>query len=301
MTAKKKLIRFDWAIKKLLRSKANFDILEGFLSELLYDDIKIKTILESESNKEDQQDKFNRVDILVKNKKGEIIIIEVQNDYEYDYLLRMVYGTSKVLVEYVNLGDAYASVKKIISINIVYFDLGQGKDYVYNGTTNFIGIHQQDELQLNARLQQEFKCERISELYPEYYILKVNQFNDLAKDSLDEWIYFLKNSEIKPEFKARGLQAAAKKLDMMKLGPAERKVYQRYMENISYAKSMAKSVEIQAEEQIRKEGFEKGMEQGIEQKEYEIVKNMQKQGLPREKISEYSGIPIDKVNIILNI
>ena len=46
----KKLIWFDWAVKKLLRNKANFGVLEGFLSELLYDDIKIERILESESN-----------------------------------------------------------------------------------------------------------------------------------------------------------------------------------------------------------------------------------------------------------
>jgi len=33
---KRKLISFDWAIKRILRSKANFEILEGFLSELLF-------------------------------------------------------------------------------------------------------------------------------------------------------------------------------------------------------------------------------------------------------------------------
>ena len=46
----RKLVSFDWALKKLLRSKANFDILEGFLSELLKEDIIIIKILESESN-----------------------------------------------------------------------------------------------------------------------------------------------------------------------------------------------------------------------------------------------------------
>ena len=48
----RKLISFDWAIKKILRSKANFEVLEGFLSELLFDDIKIKEILESEGTKQ---------------------------------------------------------------------------------------------------------------------------------------------------------------------------------------------------------------------------------------------------------
>ena len=47
----KKLISFDWAIKRLLRNKANFVVLEGFLSELLFDNIKIEQILESESNR----------------------------------------------------------------------------------------------------------------------------------------------------------------------------------------------------------------------------------------------------------
>ena len=61
----KHLIRFDWAIKKLLRSKANFGILEGFLSVLLKTQIKIHKILESEGNKETVTDKFNRLDILV--------------------------------------------------------------------------------------------------------------------------------------------------------------------------------------------------------------------------------------------
>ena len=96
----KKLVRFDWAMKRLLRNKANFDILEGFLSELLYEDFKIKQILESEGNKEAENDKFNRVDILVENKKGELVIVEIQNTREADYFQRMLYGTAKVIVEH---------------------------------------------------------------------------------------------------------------------------------------------------------------------------------------------------------
>jgi predicted transposase/invertase (TIGR01784 family) len=127
----KKLIRFDWAMKKLLRHKANFDILEGFLSELLSEEVRIKLILESEGNKEDGDDKFNGVDILVENHKGELVIIEVQNTLEYDYFHRMLFGASKAITEHIKETEAYANVKKIISVTIAYFDLGQGKDYVY--------------------------------------------------------------------------------------------------------------------------------------------------------------------------
>jgi len=65
MMQNRKLISFDWAIKRILRSKANFEILEGFLSELLFEDITILEILESESNQEQKDDKFNRLDIKV--------------------------------------------------------------------------------------------------------------------------------------------------------------------------------------------------------------------------------------------
>ena len=84
-----KHIRFDWAIKRLLRQKANFDVLEGFLSELLKFDFKIQEIIESEGNQEYENDKFNRVDLLAKNTNDELILIEVQNERQHDYFHRM--------------------------------------------------------------------------------------------------------------------------------------------------------------------------------------------------------------------
>ncbi|MCI5179810.1 MAG: hypothetical protein D3911_10930 [Candidatus Electrothrix sp. AW3_4] len=124
--AKRKLISFDWAMKKLLRSKANFEILEGFLSELLKEDVRIQEILESESNRETARDKFNRVDLKVKNTTGDILIIEVQYDREFDYLQRIFYGTAKAVTEHIGRGEAYSEITKVISISILYFDLGQG-------------------------------------------------------------------------------------------------------------------------------------------------------------------------------
>jgi len=73
----RKLISFDWALKRILRNKANFEILEGFLSELLKTDITIIEVLESEGNMEDGKDKFNRVDLKVRNSLYEIIFIEL--------------------------------------------------------------------------------------------------------------------------------------------------------------------------------------------------------------------------------
>ena len=247
----KKLIRFDWAIKRLLRNKANFVVLEGFLSELLYDNIKIKQILESESNQETDDDKFNRVDILTENSKNELIIIEIQNTYEIDYFHRMTYGVSKSISENLSIGQAYENVKKVISVNIVYFDLGQGKDYIYQGKTEFKGLHEKDILELSHRQKAKFLKENVSDIFPEYYLLKVNNFTGNAKDTLDEWIYFLKNSEVQQGFKAKGLKEAEQVLDIMQLEKDDQYSYNRHLDNLSLKASEMISLQEEAEYKVK--------------------------------------------------
>ena len=124
------LIRFDWAIKRLLRDKANFGILEGFFTVLLGRKITITECLESESNQQTIADKFNRVDMMVKDEFGEIFIVEVQLSRDLYFMQRILFGTSKVITEHIKLGDSYKNVKKVYSINILYFDLGRGTSLV---------------------------------------------------------------------------------------------------------------------------------------------------------------------------
>ncbi len=260
----KKLIRFDWAVKKLLRNKANFGILEGFLSELLFDDIRIEKILESEGNQQTEDDKFNRVDILTQNSKKELIVVEIQNTYEIDFFHRMAYGASKVLTENLSLGQPYAEIKRIISINIVYFDLGQGDDYIYRGGTVFHGLHQKDTLELSEKQKAAFSKNGVSDIFPQFYIIKVNSFDDIAKDSLDEWVYFLKNSEVKDEFKAKGLKQAGQVLDLMRLSESDQYNYNRYIDYLHYKESEILTLNSEAEyrlvERIAINGILKGFD-----------------------------------------
>ena len=90
-------IRFDWAMKRLLRNKANYAVLEGFMCSLLNEKFKINRFLDSESNQQTENDKFNRVDILAENEKGEFIIFEIQNTREHTYFHRMLYGVSQTI------------------------------------------------------------------------------------------------------------------------------------------------------------------------------------------------------------
>ena len=278
----RKLISFDWALKKLLRSKVNFEILEGFLSELLKEEISIVEILESESNQEERFDKYNRIDLKVRNGKNEIIIIEVQYEREFDYLQRILYGSSKVITEHLYSADPYANVVKVISVNILYFDLGHGDDYIYRGTTSFHGIHTGNELDLSNEQQGVYKKEKVSEIFPEYYLLKINQFDDIARNSLDEWIYFLKNEEIKDEFEAKGLKQAKKQLDIMKLPEDERRAFDRYAEDLHYQASMVHS------------SYGVGRLKGREETKVEIALNLF-DILDDTAIAKKTGLPLNHV------
>jgi predicted transposase/invertase (TIGR01784 family) len=275
----KKLIRFDWAMKKMLRHKANFDILEGFLSELLRFDVKIESILESEGNKQDEYDKYNRVDILVKSSSNELMLVEVQNDSEIDYFQRMLYGVSKLITEYIKEGEPYGTIKKIYSINIVYFGLGQGEDYVYEYKGEFVGLHENDILMPTSLQKQDFKVEKVSDIFPKYYILKVNNFNDVAKDTLDEWVYFLKNSEVKDNFKAKGLDKAKEKLRYESLSDEEKKMYDRFQEN----RRIEISVEYTAKLEARQE------------RNIEVAKNFIALGLDNDTIAKGTDLTVEQI------
>ncbi|MDR1267940.1 MAG: Rpn family recombination-promoting nuclease/putative transposase [Planctomycetaceae bacterium] len=186
------------------------------------------------------------------------MLIELQFTPEIDYLHRMLYGTSKTITERMVQGSEYLEVKKIYSINIVYFDLGHGKDYIYRGKTNFIGLHENDELYLSKPQRDAFNKETASDIYPEYFVLKVNNFNDTMKDRFDEWVYFLKHNVIKDEFKAKGLVKARKILDRDLLTPEEQRAYDDAWWQRSEDLSAVASSKLEGRIEGREEGREEG-------------------------------------------
>ena len=295
----RKLISFDWAIKKILRSKANFAILEGFLSELLYTDISILEILESESNKESQDDKSNRVDIKVKDADGKLYIIEVQYSREFDYLQRILFASSKVITEHFPEGKAYSTISKVISVNILHFDLGGGDDYIYHGTTRFIGVHSQKELQLSAEQKLLYSVDHTSDLYPEYYLIELRNFDDMARNTLDEWIYFLKNEDIKIDFSAKGLSAAKETLDVLKMSPSERRAYDRYQEQLHDKASMYESTYLIGEVKGFTKGHAQGHAEGKHEANHHTVLRSYKKGLAVETIADIIDLSVAAVQKIL--
>jgi len=165
-----------------------------------------------------------------------------------------------LVTEYIKEGEPYGTIKKIYSINIVYFGLGQGKDYVYQYKGEFVGLHNNDVLLPTAMQVQSYGVAKVSDIFPKYYILRVNNFNKVAENTLDEWFYFLKNSEVKDGFKAKGLDKAKEKLQYESLTEEEKKMYDRFQENRRIENSVTYTAKQEEKRNIAKKLIDIGLD-----------------------------------------
>jgi predicted transposase/invertase (TIGR01784 family) len=226
----------------------------------------------------------------------------------------MLYGVSKAITEHISIGHDYSDVRKIYHINIVYFELGQGNDYVYHGNTSFKGLHLGDELRLTNKQQDFFGKKTIPDLYPEYYILKVNDFNDTAKDNLDQWIYYLKNDAIPDRFTAPGLPEARERLLVDSLSSSERAAYYAHIEQLQHEYSVIQTAVDNGLYKGRAEGRAEGeeerkklqstieiQEKNLAQKDNVIanaVKNLIEQGFSSQQIAQIMQLDIEELKKI---
>jgi len=294
----KKLIRFDWAMKKLLRDKANFDVLEGFLCALLNDEnIKILNILESETNQVDEDDKFNRVDLLIQDSENRKIYIEIQNTRETDYLESLLFATSKIIVEHQDLGNDFKGISKVISISILYFNLGIGDDYLYYGTNEFIGLNSKNRLILKKRinisetLEPKYKFVE-KNIFPEYYLITVERYQNIVKKKIDEWIYMIKNNEVADGSSSKNIDKAKQKLAEINMTEAERKSYEKYLINLAKDKDVVNTA--------KEEGREEGEIIGMNKKAKITATKLIKKGISNEEISEITDLTISEIEEIRN-
>ena len=300
-------VRFDWAMKRLLRDKANFGVLEGLITTLLGHPIRILKLLESESNQEDEDDKQNRVGVLAEDADGALYLIEVQNETEFAYFQRMLFGTSKLVTEYINRGEGYEKIRKIYSINIVYFNLGNGKDYVYHGKTEFRGIHDNELLNLSPFQQQKFGVDEVSKLYPEYWILKVNDFNKWSKTPLEQWVYFLNTGEIPDDADAPGLNEARKKLKLEQMTHEELATYYRHLDNVGilrdnittargegFLEGESQGLKV-GKAQGRAQGLEEGLQEGYRRGKLEMARSLKQQGMSVADVAKVTGLTATEV------
>ena len=348
------LVRFDWAMKKMLRNKANFGILEGFIEVFLGKKCKITEILESEGEQETAEDKYtrssinclfprctsrlessfttvnsgskrsralknlisryprNHVYVKAKDSDGEYFIVEVQTTRYTYYFERVLYGVSKAITEQMGAGKKYGDIKQVYSISIVYYDLGKGVDYFYEAKTDFIGVHEGDVLKLSRR--EELTTEKInggdkkkfkyvdklaSDIFPKYYLIRINGFHNVVRNAMDEWMKFLKDNSIKADTKVPGLVQAKEQLAVDRMTPAEKSVYRRHLDALDMEQNVAINYKEDGREEGLIEGEKKGLIEGEKKGELkkarEMAKGLKESGVPIDIIVKTSGLTREEV------
>ena len=276
-------------LDRLLRQKANFDVLEGFLTVFLGEKVTILEILESESNQLSVEDKFNRVDIKARNSKDEIII-EIQNTRELYYLERILYGVANAITEHISLGETYYKVKKIYSISVLYFDIGKGNDYLYYGQNHFVGVHTGDHLQVNVKERDAIVSRMPAEIFPEYVLIRVNEFDKVAVTPLEEWMKYLKDGTIRPDTTAPGLSEAREKLKYFSMPPKERMAYDEHLSAVMIQNDVLDSAKL--------EGKIEGRAEGRDEERFSIARNMKQLGIPVDVIVKSTGLTSGEIETL---
>lgn len=279
-------IRLDWAAKYILRDKADYEVFEGLMTVLIGEPVKIVELIESESNREKPNAKSNRVDIKATNSKGEIILVEIQLEHEMYFMERILFGVSKTITEHISMGQRYDHIKKVYSINVIYFNLGHGSDYLYHGTNRFVGVNTGDTLMITEKESRGFSQPKNANVFPEYYIIRVNQFSKKEiVTPLDEWMRYLQTGYIKPDTTVPGLQKAREKLRVLSLSDEDRKEYEYYLYNKVYEEDLVETARWDG----RREGLEEGMEKGKLESLKAVSSRLRAMGLDEETIAKITS------------
>ena len=234
----KPLVSFDFAIKYLLKNKGEFQIVEGFISALLgafgYSPVKIKAVLDSESNKEQDKLKRSIADVVVEDEQDNKYIVEIDRAYTSSFLYKACFNTSRLVVDSISAKEDFSTIKKIFHINLLYFIPQNMETPLYHGKTLFKNLGGPEPLDIHiSDLGGEiFDAHHV---LPEYFVISIPSFNDVIKQEIDEWLYVMKYSEVREDFHSPYMSEVAARLSVLKLTSEERAFY--YQEKFAALKA----------------------------------------------------------------
>jgi predicted transposase/invertase (TIGR01784 family) len=303
MNIDKPLVSFDYAIKYLLKDKGDYGIVEGFISALLktkgYSDIKIISLLETESNKDDPKDKRSIADLIVEDANHNKYIIEIERNVKDSFIHKACFNTSRLIVDNLAQREDYTQIVKVFHISLLYFPIGNGAGTIYHGKTI---IH---EIETNERLNVHLKNQKTNEVFdatdilPEYFFISVPNFNDRLIEEIDDWLYVMKYDNVPETFHSPYMSQVAEKLSILKMSKDERADYTYYMKKLYNDRDELQAAETRGIEK----GETKGRVEGELKKAHEVALKMLTKNKPNEEILEFSGITpeeLDKLKKMLN-
>lgn len=175
---------------------------------------------------------------------------------------------------------------KVYSISILYCEFGQGDDYVYHGETRFKGIHTGNDLLVNVKEDGVIVPHPPREVFPEYYLVRVNAFSKIPETPLDEWMEYPNEGKVKEDTRTPGLQQVKEKLRILSMTEEERRAYDVHMDNIMVQNDVLDT----AREEGREEGRGLGLAEGRAEQTKLLARKMFDIGLTPDQIKLITGL-----------
>ena len=298
-----RLVSFDYAIKYLLKDKGDYSIVEGFISALLktkgYGDIKILTLLESESNKEDSKSKRSLADLIVEDKDHRKYIVEIERNFKDSFIHKSCFNTSRLIVDNLAQREDYTQIIKVFHISLLYFPIGSGSGSIYHGKTIIHEIESNERLSVRIKNRNTKEVFDATDILPEYFYISVPLFNDRLEKEIDEWLHVMKHDEVPQNYHSPYMKQVGEKLSILKMTPEERSRYSYYQKKLhndrdefeaAVNKGIEKGIEIG-----EAKGREEGREEGEAKARFAMAKKMIARGKTIDEIVELTDLTTEEV------
>lgn len=281
----KPLISFDYAIKYLLKNKGDYDIIEGFISALLaaqgYPPVKINALLDGESNKEELDLKRSIADLVVEDAEGNKYIVEIERSYTPNFMHKAYFNSSRIVVDGIYGNQDYTTIKKVFHISLLYFSTKEMQKPIYHGKTIVHEIDTQHPVDVKIA-NEGMVIFNTPNIFPEYFFISVPMFDDIINAEIDEWLYVMKHSDTKKDFKSPYMTKVAERLAVIKMSTAERNEYIHYQKQSVHSQDVLHAANAK----------------GRAERNLEIAKNMLSKNYPISDVSTITGLSDDEIRLL---
>lgn len=134
-----------------------------------------------------------------------------------------------------------------------------------------------------------------ADIFPEYVLIRVNEFDQMAVTPLEEWMSYLKSGVIRPDTKAPGLEEAREKLKYYSMTPQERRAYDEHLSAIMIQNDVIDSAKLEGRMEGRMEGRQEGLEEGAEKERLSNARKMKNKGLDYATITDITGLTSEEI------
>ena len=279
----------DLFARYLLGKNGNEDLLENLvnatLSDFNFEEVKDLEIIDPFNLSENIDLKESIIDVKAKTKDNKTVIIEFQLCGNMNFLDRIFYYISKNIVNELHEGKDYQEVQKIISINLLDFNLNFGDEGKPHRCFKLIDTEDQN-ISLDYIQMHLIEVQRFID------ILEKSTIEELKKNKLLTWMKFFTSNNL--ELIENELKEAnpimTKAIEEYKRFTSDDKLMRAYAARDAFL--VGQKMMLSRE---REEGIKEGKLEGIKERNYSIAKNLKKAGSDIKFISEITGLTIDEI------